>query len=64
MSLYNSICPTAFVSGGVYTETYTSATNDAAIAALFVSNGMLEDTPTIESSGWAGFIHWFFEFIG
>jgi len=63
MSLYNSICPTAFVSGGLYTETYTSVGDPAAIASLYASNGMLEDAPTPVGGDWFGFINWFWEFF-
>lgn len=51
MTLYNGIDPTAFVSGGVYTETYVSATGGENIASLFVSQGMLESAPAPTAGG-------------
>lgn len=45
MALYNGIDTVAFVSGGVYTETYVSATGGENIASLFASQGMLESSP-------------------
>ena len=45
MSLYNGIDPTAYVSSGVYSETYNST--GANLNSLFVSLGMLEDAPNI-----------------
>ena len=60
MSLHNGIDAVSFVSYGLYTETYAST--GAAVNSLFVSLGMLEDAPAPpESSGWFGFINWFFE---
>lgn len=45
MALYDGIDPVAFVSGGVYTETYVSATGGSNISSLFVSRGLLEEAP-------------------
>lgn len=47
MSLYNGIDPVAVASFGVYTETYTSATDPGAIANLYVSRGLFEDAPNV-----------------
>lgn len=64
MSLYNGLDIIAIASLGVYTETYDSATGAENIANLYVSFGFLEDAPApAESSGWFGFINWFWEFF-
>lgn len=42
MALYSGVDPVAIVSGGVYTETYTSATGQANINVLAVSYGLVE----------------------
>jgi len=47
MSLYNGLDLIAIVSHGVYTETYTSASDPGAIANLYASFGLFEDAPNI-----------------
>lgn len=63
MALNGGIDTVSYLTIGLYSETYTSA--DAAnIASLFVTLGLLEDAPAAaESSGWIGFIQWFYEFF-
>lgn len=54
MTLYNGVDLAAFVSGGVYSETYTSASNSGhSVASLFVSYGLVEDA-VAESVGLPG----------
>jgi hypothetical protein len=46
MSLHGGIDTVAFVTGGVYTETYGS-TEQQNICNLFASYGLIEDAPNI-----------------
>jgi len=63
MPLNNGIDTVSFLTFGVYSETF-DGDDDAAIASLFVTLGLLENAPAPpEASGWFGFIHWLFEFF-
>ncbi len=61
MALYSGVDPVAIASGGVYTETYTSATEQANINALAASYGLLEEVPSAVGVSHQVRWHWLFE---
>ncbi len=62
MALNNGIDTVSFLTAGLYSETY-DGDDQANIASLFVTLGLLEDAPEAPSGGWFGFVHSFWEFL-
>ena len=60
MALRSGVDTVAYVSHGVYTETYVTGGNTA---ALYASLGLFEDASAGAGISWFGFIHWFWEFF-
>ena len=62
MSLNNGLDTVAITSLGRFSKTY-GVGEEANLANLYVSLGLLEDAPDTGAGagGWFGFIHWFFE---
>ncbi len=62
MALRNGIDTTAYLTHGVYSETYGAADTEN-IASLFVSLGLLELAPEVSIGGAWRLHNWFWEFF-
>ena len=63
MSLHAGLDTVGIISHGVYTKTY-GVGEEANVASIYASFGYIEDASEDTGTGWLGFQHWFWEFIG
>lgn len=62
ISLHSGLDTVGIISIGRFSKTY-GVGEEANLANLYVSLGLLEDAPTAAISDWFGFVNWFWEFF-